>query len=351
MLGLSGLGVFMRIVAVSIWLAIAVLLAAVWPATAAASAPGLPLPGQAASLCYPAARVSSQRCFDASLAALNHARRLEKLPPYRLPVTWAQLTVAEQLFVLTNLDRVDRGLGAIQGLSPALNRLAAIGAENNRDPVATAGIEGWASNWASSPGPLLAQFLWMYDDGPGSGNLDCPTAGSPGCWGHRRNILLSWARWSIPGERPLMGAAVAPSGTIGELSYTTLFANMGPGPVIYTWQQALDSGADGHPVHPCLLLRAWPSATAAAGSRVTVTAFPADPAGRPWLAWWIKTPGGTLTRLTPYRPSLSISVVRLVPGRYVLVARGLTPRELLRHAWSRAVIGSLPITITAPPQL
>jgi uncharacterized protein YkwD len=33
----------------------------------------------------------------------------------------------------------------------------------------------------------------MYDDGPDSSNVDCPKAGSPGCWGHRDNILSPWA--------------------------------------------------------------------------------------------------------------------------------------------------------------
>jgi hypothetical protein len=32
----------------------------------------------------------------------------------------------------------------------------------------------------------------MYDDGPDSPNIDCTSAGAPGCWGHRDNILASW---------------------------------------------------------------------------------------------------------------------------------------------------------------
>jgi hypothetical protein len=41
----------------------------------------------------------------------------------------------------------------------------------------------------------------MYDDGPGSFNFDCPTAGAPGCWGHRRNILAAYP------DPALMGAS------------------------------------------------------------------------------------------------------------------------------------------------
>jgi hypothetical protein len=33
----------------------------------------------------------------------------------------------------------------------------------------------------------------MYDDGPNSPNIDCVTASSAGCWGHRENILVPWS--------------------------------------------------------------------------------------------------------------------------------------------------------------
>jgi len=51
------------------------------------------------------------------------------------------------------------------------------------------------------PSALLADYDWMYDDGPGSPNLDCPSASVSGCWDHRRNILGDY------GPHPSMGAA------------------------------------------------------------------------------------------------------------------------------------------------
>ena len=48
----------------------------------------------------------------------------------------------------------------------------------------------FGSNWAGGlPSVLEADFAWMYDDGPGSGNVDCRSEGSSGCWGHRHDIL------------------------------------------------------------------------------------------------------------------------------------------------------------------
>jgi len=38
----------------------------------------------------------------------------------------------------------------------------------------------WAGGWGN---PLGADYAWMYDDGPGSSNLDCRTGFSRGCWG------------------------------------------------------------------------------------------------------------------------------------------------------------------------
>jgi hypothetical protein len=62
---------------------------------------------------------------------------------------------------------------------------------------------GASSNWAGTSDPLLADFVWMYDDGPGGGNLECrPPTDNGGCWGHRQNILGSY------GPHPEMSAAV-----------------------------------------------------------------------------------------------------------------------------------------------
>src|SRR5438445_624555 len=68
----------------------------------------------------------------------------------------------------------------------------------------------WPCGFPNLP---LAYEAWMYDDGPGSGNLDCPRAGASGCWGHRHDILWDFG----PGGALAMGAAAGtdPSGQSG----------------------------------------------------------------------------------------------------------------------------------------
>ena len=54
----------------------------------------------------------SAACMEPSLAMLNAGRLSEQLGPVMLPSNWPRLTVAEQLFVLTELERTARGLPA-----------------------------------------------------------------------------------------------------------------------------------------------------------------------------------------------------------------------------------------------
>jgi VCBS repeat-containing protein len=125
-----------------------------------------------------------------------------------LPKGFATLPAARQLLVLTNIERVDRGLRAFPGLSKRLNSLAAKGARANTDPgfkpfKGTAAGSNWAGVGTST---LMADYVWMYDDGLGSPNGDCTKASPGNCWGHRHNILADY-------DKPLvMGAAVAHHG-------------------------------------------------------------------------------------------------------------------------------------------
>lgn len=75
----------------------------------------------------------------------------------------------------------------------ALNPAAELGAADGVDPTGPSG-DGFASDYADGlPTALAVDFAWMYDDGPNSPNVDCTTAESQGCWGHRDNILISWS--------------------------------------------------------------------------------------------------------------------------------------------------------------
>lgn len=145
-------------------------------------------------------------CIAGDLAVFDRARAAEHLAPMTLPSNFTQLDVPKQLFVLTNIDRVDRGLAPMMGLSSVLDADAQAGADNGTDPSDPSTYYGWGSNWSGDQNPLASEFMWMYDDGPGGINEDCTSPTAAGCWGHRDNILGSWS------SPALMGAAVGSTG-------------------------------------------------------------------------------------------------------------------------------------------
>jgi hypothetical protein len=185
-------------------------------------------------VCSGSAVDESAACTQAALAAIDAARADEGLGPMVLPTDWASLTPAQQLFVATNLERTARGLPPIAGLDPALDQAAAAGAAGGTDPSPPAGYpyQLWTANWAGALGnPLEAVYLWMYDDGPGSANVDCPQAGAPGCWGHRDDILAS-----ISGPDTAMGVAVDATGWEGSPAWAELLVQaQQPGSLTFTW--------------------------------------------------------------------------------------------------------------------
>lgn len=186
------------------------------------------------TVCSGTAPDTSSACTQAALAAIDGGRAAEGLPPMVLPTDWASLTPAEQLFVATNLERTVRGLPPLSGLDPSLDQAAAAGAADGSDPAPPAGYpyEIWAANWAGALGnPLEAIDLWMYDDGPGSANVDCPSAGAAGCWGHRDNILVS-----LPCTSCVMGTAMDATGWEGDPAWAELLVEaQGPATTVFTW--------------------------------------------------------------------------------------------------------------------
>lgn len=179
-------------------------------------------------------RTAQEQTFLHAMAA---AQAREHLAAWRLPRNFARLPLSEQVFVLTNLERVTRGLWPLWGMTTGLDAMAAAGARAHTDPVDRAASTTWASNWFSGTDPVQAMFGWMYQDGPGAWgeNVDCPKAGAAGCWGHRRNILGDF------GPFGLMGAADIPSGGTTEiLVWAATPATTG---VVYTWADAVREGA------------------------------------------------------------------------------------------------------------
>ena len=111
-----------------------------------------------------------------------------------LPSDYGSLAPAEQLFVLVDIERVDRGLPPVVGMVQELDQDAQNGAGANADPTPASvppgmGVMAWASNWAEAAGALGSNYNWMYDDGPGSGDIGCSASTPSSCWGHRDNEL------------------------------------------------------------------------------------------------------------------------------------------------------------------
>jgi len=157
---------------------------------------------------------SDATCLASVLAAVNNARAAEGVKPMELPVGFGGLTVPQQILVAVNLERVDRGLTPFTGLVDALIANAQKGADAANDPPDPgSGYDVVDTEWAGgSSNGLDAVYGWMYDDGIGSGNLDCPSSGGSGCWGHRHGILDNFGSVGTL----VMGAALNPTADTGD---------------------------------------------------------------------------------------------------------------------------------------
>ncbi len=187
----------------------------------------------------------SATCTNDAVAILNQARASLGQPAYALPSNFDSLTPAQQVFVLTNLDRVQYGLTPVPGLTDVLDSDAAQGVQSDNDPTPSASnYYGFTSNWAGGFVNMpMAYAAWMYDDGPGSGNLDCTAQNSSGCWGHRHDVL-----WHFDSSGALAMGAAAGQDSSGSQGYAMLLfeGNSSYRPTYsYTWTQALGAGAGG----------------------------------------------------------------------------------------------------------
>ena len=193
------------------------------------------------------------RCFAEEVRATDTAREREGLGPLRLPSNFRALTAAEQIFVLTDIERADRGLQPYRGLAAALDASALVAARAGVDPnlpgfrVSGALVPSWASNWAEAFNALDANYNWMYDDGPGSENRSCRPGQMSGCWGHRDNILWQPVQPRLGCSSFAVGAAAVASPATGSglASVTEIIALVsGRSPAyVYTWSQARAAGA------------------------------------------------------------------------------------------------------------
>jgi hypothetical protein len=222
----------------------AALIAAVLAAGAATASAAAPNPSANMPLATPAScsTPTSTACETAVVAGLNVAHTALGLGAYTLPADFDSLAPDEQLFILSDSDRVAYGLPPISGLSATLNSAAQSGVADDDDPDPQAdlpsglGDYGFSSNWAGGySNALLAYYGWMYDDGLGGPNIDCRSAGDPGCWGHRQDIL------AFPDAGSLVMGAASGTDAHGEPGYamTIVWSSDSWTTLSYTWTQAL----------------------------------------------------------------------------------------------------------------
>jgi hypothetical protein len=190
------------------------------------------------------------KCTRLALAAIERAMAAEgvKRPNLTLPRNYSHLTVAEQTFVINDLERVARGLRPFAGLTRPLNLLSHTAAVARTDPepvmslLRRLSIFEYGSNWAGDFGPLASDFDWMYNDGYATDgiNLACLTPRSSGCWGHRDNILGTYQ------NLPSLLAGAGTASPAGASIAVIMSGSRSTPQFTYTWREAKRHGAGAH---------------------------------------------------------------------------------------------------------
>ncbi len=197
------------------------------------------------SCSYTGSQDNSVGCYLAALTAIDNAILGEGSTPLDMPSNFLSLTYPQQLYVISNEERVARGLTPITGITSQLDSAAQTAADNSQDPVAPSGYNytSWGSNWAGGlPSALASDYMWMYEDGPGGGNLDCTSTNTSGCWGHRDNILGSYQCNPCSQGDGYSNNPAPIDGQVYSPSYTELFVGDDSGQQLsytFTWSQVL----------------------------------------------------------------------------------------------------------------
>jgi len=230
-------------------------------------------------------------CLSASLAMINAGRQAEDLGPLVLPANWQVLSVSQQLYVLTELERSARGLPIDGGLSAGLNAAAVSGADAGRDPTGS----GIAALWAGGePNSIVVVADWIYEDGfftdGFAENLNCTAATPSGCWQHR-DILLHDSNSSPCGTRCDVGAGYSPNGYggaasagTGSDSYAEVFAARASGTETFSWAAEKPQLPSCEQAGDTCSWAGRPVATTS-GIKTSGTVLPHTPTNtRPWFA-------------------------------------------------------------------
>ena len=109
-----------------------------------------------------------------ALRLIDYCRAQQGVGPLRLPSNFARLSVPEQMLVIIDLERVNRGEVPVAGLTAPLDHLAQQAAATGSDPAI-----GFGDIWEGGPiSTAQADYGWMYDDGYAGSNVDCTAPGS-----------------------------------------------------------------------------------------------------------------------------------------------------------------------------
>jgi hypothetical protein len=165
------------------------------------------------------------------------------------------LPVAEQLFIVINQERIDRGLAPVEYMTSQLNSDALQGANADTDPsfpallTGGAALTGGGAIWAGGiTSALEADYYWMYDDGWGgsagaTSNGACSSPSSSGCWGHRDVILHSFNSCTDGAAPTLsMGAAYATTGGGSMAAIMVSTCGAPPSDGTLSWNQMTTQG-------------------------------------------------------------------------------------------------------------
>ncbi len=207
-------------------------------------------------------------CEQDAIYQLDVARRDLGIPAYRLPEGFPAYPPIEQTFILSNLDRALYGEPLLAGVNDTLDAWSAAVAPwaPGTDPYPESsyvdGVQWYAYGGnaaAGFPNALFAYGAWMYDDGWGGTNIDCPSPGAPGCWVHRDNVLGNYrvcvngaddgfctgGFWAYLAD--LSYGAAHGTTSSGQTADDQLFVGS-PAALsdLYTWGEAVAAGAGTH---------------------------------------------------------------------------------------------------------
>lgn len=125
-------------------------------------------PASRATVAYCQQAAITAKCLHAVVADFDIARRKEGLGAIVLPTNFVHLSAPRQMFVLINIERIDRHLPPFNGLSSTLNSVAQTGANHDaagHPPTNMPASTPHASEWSKVSNALFSDFVWMYDGG------------------------------------------------------------------------------------------------------------------------------------------------------------------------------------------